>query len=72
MVVMAEQNHFYPIHLTRLTVYSMETKDMSGVFIQILIARTVTRTVATGPFHANTSGVSNSTNTSREKTGCPI
>ena len=37
---MAGQNHFFhPAHLTLFTVISMQTRNMSDVFIQILMTR---------------------------------
>ena len=36
---MALQNHFFPVQLTLFTVISMETRNMSGVYIQIFMTR---------------------------------
>ena len=38
---MARQSHFYLIHLTHFRAISMRMMNMSGVFIQILITRTM-------------------------------
>ena len=36
---MAGQNHFFPVQLTFFTVIPMETRNMSGVYIQIFMTR---------------------------------
>ena len=38
---MAGQNHFYPVHLMLFTVISIETRNMSNIFIQVLVTRTL-------------------------------
>ena len=34
---MEEQNHFFPVHLTLFKVISIETRNMRGVFIHVIL-----------------------------------
>ena len=71
---MAEQSFFYPVHLALFVVISMETRNVSGVFIQILMTRFfelvtgnnfVKRWLQLDDLSSIASDASNNTNTSK-------